>query len=265
MKKRTKIILIIVLAVFLFVTVGGYLGYKIFGSKMMALVFMSRPGNAAEYSIDKVEADPDSALSGKNIIFLGSSVTEGYGSGGISFVDYLEARDNINVVKDAVGGTALVTENAQSYIPRMEKIDKSFPADAFVCQLSTNDASRKLPLGTVSQETELSGFDTSTIAGAIEYIICFAKETWNCPVVFYINPQYESEEYAAMVDLLLAIQEKWDIAIIDFWNDTSINQITQEQKSLYMIDDVHPSKAGYLLWWTPVFEETLTEIIENGK
>ncbi len=263
MKKRTKTILIIVLAVFLFVTLGGYLGYKIFGSKMMALVFMSRPGNAAEYSIEKVEADPDSTLTGKNIIFLGSSVTEGYGSGGVSFVDYLAARDGIKVVKEAVGGTTLVTENEQSYIPRMEKIDKSFPADAFVCQLSTNDASRKLPLGTISQSTALSDFDTSTVAGAIEYIICYAKGTWDCPVVFYVNPPYESEEYAAMVDLLLAAQEKWDITVIDFWNDPSINQITQEQKSLYMIDDVHPSKAGYLLWWTPVFEDALTGIFEN--
>ena len=263
MKKRTKTILIIVLAVFLFVTLGGYLGYKIFGSKMMALVFMSRPGNAAEYSIEKVEADPDSALIGKNIIFLGSSVTEGYGSGGVSFVDYLAARDGIKVVKEAVGGTTLVTENEQSYIPRMEKLDKSFPADAFVCQLSTNDASRKLPLGTVSQGTELSEFDTSTVAGAIEYIICYAKGTWDCPVVFYINPPYESEEYAAMVELLLAVQEKWDIEIIDFWNDPSINQITQEQRALYMIDDVHPAKAGYLLWWTPVFEDALTGIFEN--
>lgn len=47
----------------------------------------------------------------------------------------------------------------------------------FVCQLSTNDATNGLPLGSVSSGRELNDFDTQTVAGAIEYIVCYAQET----------------------------------------------------------------------------------------
>lgn len=103
-------------------------------------------GNKDEYSIENVTINENSALNGKTIIFLGSSVTEGATSFETSFVDYFEAIDGVNAVKEAVGGTTLVTEDETSYIPRMENIDKSIKADAFVCQLSTNDASKKCHL-----------------------------------------------------------------------------------------------------------------------
>ena len=41
------------------------------------------------------------------------------------------------------------------------------------------------------------------------------------------------------------------------------NNITDEQKSLYMADSIHPTQAGYLEWWTPVFENKLKEVIKN--
>jgi len=33
----------------------------------------------------------------------------------------------------------------------------------------------------------------------MEYIICYAKQTWNCPVLFYTGTKYDSEQYAEMV------------------------------------------------------------------
>ena len=81
--------------------------------------------------------------------------------------------------------------------------------------------------------------------------------------MFYTNPKYDSENYQAMVDLLLEIQKKWNNEIIDMWNDVDFNNITDEQKSLYMADSIHPTQAGYLEWWTPVFENKLKEVIKN--
>lgn len=51
--------------------------------------------------------------------------------------------------------------------------------------------------------------------------------------------------------------------IIDLWSDTDFNNITDQQRKLYMADKIHPTKAGYLEWWTPVFNQKLTEVIEN--
>lgn len=165
------------------------------------------------------------------------------------------------ILVTAVSRTTLVNTGETSYIPRMEAIDPAIDSDAFVCQLSTNDATKEMPLGTVSDGWELSDFDTQTVAGSIEYIICYATQTWGCPVVFYTNPVYDSKNYAAMVALLQEIRDKWGIAVIDLWNDAEFNQINDEQRSLYMIDKIHPSKAGYLLWWLPEFEEALESVL----
>lgn len=217
-------------------------------------------GNKAAYSLENTPALESSPLQGKTILFLGSSVTYGSNSGGVSFVEYMEKRDGIIPVKEAVSGTLLVDEPAdgkESYIARMKSMDTSIQADAFICQLSTNDASKNKPLGTVSDSFDMETFDTHTVAGAIEYIIAYAKATWDCPVIFYTGTQYDSEAYGKMVDLLLEIQKKWDIGVIDLWNNEEMNAVSETDYKLYMVNAIHPSKAGYRDWWTPVMEEYL--------
>lgn len=252
MKKNLKAIVSILLIIVL--VAGGYVA-NMFG--------VLNKGNYGEYSLKNTAPNEDSHLKGKTVIFLGSSVTFGYGSFGVSFADYLEKTDGIIAVKEAVSGTTLVDVKSNSYVSRMKSIDKNIQADAFVCQLSTNDATKEMPLGEISDSFNLNDFDTQTIAGAVEYIIAFAKDTWDCPVVFYAQAKYDSEHYGKMVDLLLKIQKKWDITVIDFWNDEEFNNITNEQKNIYLIDHIHPTKAGYKKWWLPVFQETLNEVIDN--
>ncbi len=252
MKKKLKVILSIILIIVL--VAGGYVG-NMFG--------MFNKGNYGEYSLKNITMKEDSPIKDKTVIFLGSSVTFGYGSLGVSFADYLEKTDGIIVVKEAVSGTTLVDVKSNSYLSRMKTIDKNIQADAFVCQLSTNDATKEMPLGEISEGFDLNDFDTQTVAGAIEYIIAYAKETWDCPVVFYTQAKYDSEHYGKMVDLLLEIQKKWDITVIDLWNDEEINNITDEQKEIYLIDHIHPTKAGYKEWWLPAFQKTLYEVIRK--
>ena len=117
-------------------------------------------------------------------------------------------------------------------------------------------------MGTVSASFALDDFDTQTVAGAIEYIICYAKQTWNCPVIFYTGTQYNSEHYGQMVDILLEIQGKWDIGVIDMWNDVQMNAVSKDKYNLYMVNGIHPSRAGYRDWWTPKFEAYLAEYLQ---
>ncbi len=250
MKKKLKVILSIILIIVL--VAGGYVA-NMFGA--------FNKGNYGEYSLKNTSANEDSPIKYKTVIFLGSSVTVGYGSFGVSFSDYLEITDGIIAVKEAISGTTLVDVKSNSYVSRMKTIDKNIQAGAFVCQLSTNDATKKMPLGEISESFDLEDFDVSTVAGAIEYIIAYAKATWDCPVVFYTQAKYDSDHYGKMVDLLLEIQKKWDITVIDFWNDEEINNITEEQREIYLIDHIHPTKAGYKEWWLPEFQETLYELI----
>lgn len=251
MNKKLKIVISCLLVV---VLVSGIYVSNMFG--------FFNGGNYGEYSLKTTTTIENSPIKGKTVIFLGSSVTYGYGSMGVSFADYLEKTDGIHAIKEAVSGTTLVDIKDNSYVSRMKTIDKNINADAFVCQLSTNDATKEMPLGEISKSHDMNDFDTQTIAGAIEYIIAHAQNTWNCPVVFYTQSKYDSDHYTKMVDLLLEIQKKWDITVIDFWNDAEINNITVDQRKLYLIDHIHPTKAGYKEWWLPKFQETLYEVIK---
>lgn len=203
----------------------------------------------------------DNPLNGKHIVFLGSSVTYGAASNGVSFVDFLAERTGCRVTKEAVSGTTLVDDAPDSYICRMKKLNPEMKVDLFVCQLSTNDATQMKDLGEACRTYDMDDFDTLTVAGAIEYIIAYARKTWKCPVAFYTSPRYDSARYAAVVGLLQMIRRKWDIVLIDLWNDSVFNDITAGQRSRYMADPIHPTREGYLKWWTPYFKRVIVSAI----
>ena len=222
----------------------------------------------ARYDVENVEALSDSPLSGKRICYLGSSVTYGARANGVSFVEFISARNSCDFVKEAVSGTTLVEEEGDSYLGEnsyirrmLNNISTNEKFDAFVCQLSTNDATKKLPLGEISASKDLDAFDTKTIIGAMEYIIVYAMRTWDCPVIFYTGTKYESEEYQKMVEALLKLQEKYEIGVINLWDDAEMNAVSDRDYIRYMYDPVHPTKEGYLDWWTPKMEECLYELL----
>lgn len=248
MNKKIKIIIAIILVLIL--SAGGYVG-NMFG------IFSK--GNYKDFAVTESLNSP---INGKTVIFLGSSVTYGYGSFGTSFADFLADEDGIISVKEAVSGTTLADIKNNSYVSRMKNIDKTIKADAFICQLSTNDATKQIPLGNISESSDINSFDTLTVAGAIEYIISYVKDTWHCPVIFYTQAKYDSEQYEKMVILLQEIKDKWDIHIIDLWNNDKINNITDEERRLYLVDKIHPTKAGYKEWWLPVFQKELYSILK---
>ena len=228
-------------------------------SKMANIRFSKLEGNSDKYAVESVEELPSSPLKGMDILYLGSSVTYGASSLQTAFPEYIAARNGTTFLKEAVSGTTL-TDGMNSYISRLEKVDKSRAFDLFVCQLSTNDATQNKPLGEVAGK-DAQSYDTSTVCGAIEYIIGCVEDTWGCPVVFYTNAYYENEPYAAMVGALKQIQAEYSIGVIDLYTDEAFNDITDEQYKLYMADAIHPTKAGYLEWWTPKMEEYLYEFI----
>ena len=219
-------------------------------------------GNGEKYSLDNAAPNADSPIEGKTVLFLGSSVTYGSASSGVSFADYIGKRDGCTVIKSAVSGTTLVESGINSYVSRLKKLDTE-KVDLFVCQLSTNDASQKKELGKIIESKNLNDFDTKTIAGAIEYIICYSKEKWNCPVIFYTNPRYDSDLYGEMVGILKEAEAKWGISVIDMWNDAGLNAALNKNTALYMADKIHPTKAGYLEIWTPFMEKTVFEVMKE--
>ena len=256
MSKKKKIILIVVViaAVLIIVQLAGT------GIWYMNYMGYFADGNKSEYSLDNAGTVEDSPLEGLTIGQLGSSVTYGLRSKGVSFADYIAERNNCTSVKEAVSGTKLVTGTDDNYVDRLMSMDTDTAFDLMMIQLSTNDAGDDpSPIGEISDSAELEDFDTTTVIGAIEAMIVYTQETWNCPVVFYTCPQNDKAGYEDMVNALYEVQEKWGIEIIDLYSELDINM---DEYDLYMADSIHPTQAGYLLWWTPVMEEHLYAMFE---
>ena len=261
MTKKKKVIIgvssgvaFLLVAILLGLILTGYfVGWGPFNKKAN-IRFGKMEGNGEKYNVENVQTLSDSPLDGMNICYLGSSVTYGASSLQTSFVEYIAKRNHTSFVKEAVSGTTL-TQGKNSYVERLQKIERSQKFDLFVCQLSTNDASQNKPLGNVDDT------DTKTVCGAINYIVDYVKQTWNCPVMFYTNAYYENTAYGAMVVALKEIAKTKDIGMIDLYACAEFNDITKEQRKLYMADKIHPTKAGYLEWWTPKMEQEIYEFI----
>ena len=212
------------------------------------------------------EVDPDDPLSGKTILWIGSSVTYGAHAGGhYSMVDAVQdLHPALTCEKYAISATTLVNTGEDSYVGRLKRIPRTKTPDLIVVQLSTNDATTNKPFGEIAGGTALSDFDDTTIAGAIETIIAYARETFDCPVCFYTGCYCEKENYPEMVQLLLDIQKKWDIGVIDMFNDPDMTAMYgTELYNTYMFDEVHPTRAGYVEWWTPFIDAYLTGYMDK--
>lgn len=224
----------------------------------------------------------ESVLDGKTFYFLGSSVTLGMRSQEDAVADYLAAIDNMTCVKDAVSGTTLISEEeGNSYYARLihsDKFDKEARIDAFVLQLSTNDAqeSRLDKWGKITgrEVFDPGEFDIHTTYGAIESILVYVENTWDCPIYIYTNAYFEDEglrsvsntkgsDYARLVEGTKEIVDKYednpdfDVRLLNLFEDKDFNAISDEDYKLYMADAIHPYRRGYLEWWTPYFEARL--------
>lgn len=187
-------------------------------------------------------------LQGKVILFLGSSVTEGSGTGGYSFVETLAERDGVIAYKEAVGGTTMAGEGESTYVARMKRgrLSDCKRADGLLCQLSTNDAGQNLPLPAVE--------------GAIREIVAYTRQRWGCPVWFYTGTRYPSENYAKLVELLNRLAVELDFEVLDLWNDPDMLSVDPADYARYMEPDgVHPRIEGYREWWYPKFAGFLGE------
>ncbi|MCB9498754.1 MAG: SGNH/GDSL hydrolase family protein [Bacillales bacterium] len=205
-------------------------------------------GNDEIFDLKNVKEIKESPIKNKMIAYLGSSVTYGYKSEGVSFVEYIAKRNSLSSIKEAVSGTTLVDNSDVSYYSRLKRMDKNIKIDLFVCQFSTNDAYMK--------------YEIKDIMIALLNIVSYIKNTWGCPVIVYTSPYFESPYYENMVNELKKEKDKLEINLIDMYSDKNFNNIDDNKRNLYMADPVHPTKAGYLFWLTPYMENEIFNILK---
>ena len=206
-------------------------------------------------------------LAGKNIFFLGSSVTRGHGGNtdGTSFAEMTAALAKCLYQKKAVSGTCLaITDGStSSYVERFDSFAFSRTPDALVVQLSTNDFKKPVPVGKLAEGKSLAELDPKTITGALETIVAKALEKnpdikviiYTCPLATSWSKYAEYKEY--ITRYLYPLQEKWSdcVYILDLFNADCI-----ENKAYLQSDGLHPQKEGYAQLFTPYFIKLLEEI-----
>lgn len=193
--------------------------------------------------------------------FLGSSVTYGHTNNGSSFVNEIVNSLNCICVKEAISGTTLANESSNSYVSRMLKnFDKNAKIDHLIVQLSTNDVTQNKRVGKIASNKNMEDFDTTTVLGAIEFIIAYAQKTWGCEVTFYTNPDFNNAAYESLIDDLYEIQKKWGIGVIDFYNYKDMDALDAATLASYMSDAIHPNAMGYR-WMGEVFSAYLKKFM----
>lgn len=248
--------------------------------------------NNSRFSIENVEKH-ESILDGKTIYFLGSSVTYGSATNGVAMGEYLSALTGCFFKKEAVSGTTIQNESGKtnSYTQRLEsttQFNKEAAIDAFVCQISTNDAyntTRLSRLGELTDENELeiSNFNRNTTYGGLEFIVNYVEQTWDCPIFFYSGAYFgdgsgtrkssapTGTNYAKIIQAAQDVADKYntyqdyEVYIIDLFNDEEFNAAANDSYYQWATSDaIHPKKAGYLQWWVPYFEAFLSNYFEGN-
>ena len=243
-----------------------YLLFLIFSSYSYGFDPALHIGNDPRYFYC-VQHEQDSPLKNKKILFLGSSVTKGMKSLGVSFADMLRRKYDFLMIKDAVNGTLLVEKGRDSYVSRLEKYTRDSKIDLLVVQLSTNDSHTKDPIQTGQRR------DTQSIGGAIIYISEYAHNVLGCPVLFYTCPYFENEKYRKMCDFLHKLEEVGggsrisphaQFYVVDIFRDGGFQSLSPFEFQLCMFDSIHPTQAGYFRW-LPLFEEKLLRIFPKKE
>lgn len=251
-----------------------------------------KDANGADFTVSKVKRVENSPLAGKTIYWLGSSVTYGASSGGEAMAEFLAAKTGAICRKDAVSGTTLFDDGStgsKSYTRRLTNstiFKKDEHVDAFICQISTNDAiSSRIHKRGYVEDADVqyaSLFNKATTLGGVEYIISYVTATWKCPVYFYsgsyfgdpgsesrVNEDPSGSNYAQLVDDVKVAVAKWqelgyDVEVIDMYNDADFNAAVSDEYYKWCTNDpVHPKRAGYLNWWMPYFEQFLTRKLKD--
>lgn len=213
-------------------------------------------GNSSDYDVSSLTLNDDSVMKDDTIVFVGSDFTLGLKADNQSFIDYLRAVEGLNAATFTEENIGLTSKKDVSFISLVESIPKEHASPkAIFCEIPYYDAKHGTKLGEISDSYMLSDFDTETAIGAMEYIMCYAKMNWSCPVFFYTSADYNSsKKYEKLVSAARRVSDKWNMPMLDFTSNDKIASLEKSDKSLYFVDSRNMTKAGYNEIVAPEFE-----------
>ena len=207
------------------------------------------------------------SLKGKTVAFFGDSVSYGYLTDGNGFGYYVDQLEDLASYGNYAVASATLNTSTQTVNNVIEQMmnhkDESF--DYVIMQGGFGDLRDMPPLGQITSGYNTGEFDTTTFAGAVEYMLYLATTYWEDAkigfIVSYFTPNSNSgvranfEEAKKYWDILKAACDKWNVDYLDLFEGTayyngvltSFNDILKVSTTTYIPDGVHLNEAGYEL------------------
>ncbi len=199
---------------------------------------------------------PDT-LAGKTALFVGDSISYGYGdSNHKSWAERISESTGLVSFKNAVSGTSVsdVRKSNQGII--VDQLSYHAGFDYVMLHGGVNDAWSNAPVGTMSDSFSPADFDTSTFAGGLENLIYTAIQKYGSTTTkigYLINFQAPShskvggDKMVPYVAMTKTICEKWGIQYFDMYYHDEITESLDmtNSESTYKGDLIHPVDAKY--------------------
>lgn len=176
----------------------------------------------------KDPAVTSSALYKKNVLFLGDEI-------GSNLAQYAGGYSEMKVTDHTVTGAGVSAQLAERIGAQTMPAAENF--DYVLVSGGLYDAIANVPAGTVDVSTEIVG-DVNTYAGGLETLFMSLAEQYDGLKVAYIFPYQTDVELGAYHDVAKAATEKWNIYLLDLYDDDDLDAQDFEQLWKYMIPAV---------------------------
>lgn len=201
-------------------------------------------------------------LRGKKIIFLGDSITEGFGASATDkrYTDLVAQRTGAIVYNHGVGGTRIAKQKVPSNDPIWDRDfctrakDMEKDADIIVVFGGTND------YGHGDAEIGKRGDRTNdTFYGALHTLYTYLSETYPKAKKVIMTPLHRIGEESAFgehgeremaplktyVEIIREVAEYYSYPVLDMFKNAGIQPNIPVIKEAFTVDGLHPNDAGY--------------------
>lgn len=220
---------------------------------------------------EKVNQLSDTRITGKRILNIGDSIASAATPGVDGYHVQISREYNMPVVSYAQGGaTARVRPLTDNNVVKQvdDAIAGDVQADYILLNVLTNDANtvaNESEIGEISEGYEAE-LNTSTFAGALEYIFKTLKTHYDEAKILYIRPHNvanRSDNQITLGNLALEICKKWSIPYVDMYSESGLQTQIPSYIEKYCIPDdggAHPNTLGYEKYYVPLIEAKMKSI-----
>ena len=198
-------------------------------------------------------------LTGKKVVFLGDSITEGAGTSDIEhrYTNVFAKLAGCEIFVDGIGGSRFANQKKPTnerhdryFISRVDALPKE--ADIVVVFGGTNDFGHgDAPFGTFEDRTE------NTFYGAAHTLCRRLIEKYPAATIVFMTPLHRITEAAttneiglpckplkAYVEAIREVCEYYSIPVLDLYKVSGMQPLVEIIKTSYMPDGLHPNDAG---------------------